>query len=422
MKNDRIAVLVSSVLAVSMSLVAPLAGNGQKSKEQVNTKVELPAAVHDAFEAAYPGYRILKAEELTKDGQRLYELQIRRKGRNSGVTIDPGGKIQESASEAQAATGGAYHLLKKHVLGGEGGWDYMALDVRTRLLYVTHGNAVEILNVDTGIKQGTITGLQGVHGVAFAPDRNRGYISNGRGNSVAVFDISTRKVLGEVPSSGQNPDAVMYDAFSDRVFTFNGRTANATAIDAATDKVVGTVDIGGKPEFAVTDGTGTIFVNNEDTSEIVAFDAKSLQVKTRWSIAPGEGPSGLAIDLKRKRLFSVCDNVMVISDFEKGKVVTAVPIGGGPDAVRFDPVTGLVFASNGEGTLTVVRQESADTYSVVETVPTARGARTMELDPKTHHVFVVTAEFGPAPAPTPEQPRPRPAIVPGSFMVLEFGR
>jgi len=199
------------------------------------------------------------------------------------------------------------------VLGSEGGWDYMALDGKTRLLYVTHGGAVEILNVDTGVKGEAITNLKGVHGVAFAPERNRGYISNGRGNSVSVFDLKTHKIIEEVPSSGQNPDAIMYDAFSGRVFTFNGRTANATAIDAATDKVVGTVDIGGKPEFAVTDGKGTIFVNNEDKSEVVAFDAKSLEVKKRWSIAPGEGPSGLAIDLKGIRLFSVCDNVMVVS-------------------------------------------------------------------------------------------------------------
>jgi DNA-binding beta-propeller fold protein YncE len=214
----------------------------------------------------------------------------------------------------------------------------------------------------------------------------------------------------------------MYDAFSDRVFTFNGRTANATAIDAATNKVVGTVDIGGKPEFAVTDGKGIIFVNNEDKSEIVAFDAKTLEVKKRWAIAPGEGPSGLAIDLKNKRLFSVCDKVMVVSDFENGKVVTTVPIGSGPDAVRYDAGTGLVFSSNGEGTLTVVRQESADKYSVLETIKTAPRARTMELDPKTHHVFVVTAEFGPAPAPTKDQPKPRPSVVPGSFQVLEFGK
>ncbi len=323
---------------------------------------------------------------------------------------------------AQTQKPGGYHLLKKHVLGGEGGWDYMALDGQTHLLYVTHGSAVEILNIDTGVKDEPITGLKGAHGVAFAPERNRGYISNGRDNSVSVFDLKTHQVLEKVPSSGENPDAIMYDSFSGRIFTFNGRTANATAIDAATNKVVGTVDIGGKPEFAVTDGRGTIFVNNEDKSEIVAFDAKSLEVKKRWSIAPGEGPSGLAIDLKGKRLFSVCDGVMVVSDFVTGKVVTTVPIGHGPDAVRYDPGTGLVFASNGEGTLTVVKQESPDKYTVVETVPTARGARTMELDSQTHHVFVVTAEFGPAPAPNKERPRPRSPVIPGTFMVLEFGK
>jgi DNA-binding beta-propeller fold protein YncE len=391
--------------------------------EESVTPGALPAAIKQALTKAYPGYKLLKAEELTQDGQRLYELQIRHKGKTSEVTVDTGGKLLVGAPEAAAPAAGGYHLLKKHVLGGEGGWDYMALDGRTRLLYVTHGSAVEILNVDTGVKGKPITGLQGVHGVAFAPERDRGYISNGRGNSVTVFDLKTHKVLAEVPTSGQNPDSIMYDKFSGRVFTFNGRTANATAIDAATDKVVGTVDIGGKPEFAMTDGKGTIFVNNEDTSEVVAFDARTLQVKRRWSIAPGEGPSGLAIDLKNKRLFSVCDKVMVVSDFENGKIVTTVPIGDGPDAVRYDPGTGLVFASNGgDGTLTVVRQEAADEYSVIGTVPTARGARTMELDLQTHHVFVVTAEYGPAPAPTAEQPRPRPAIVPGSFMVLEFGK
>jgi YVTN family beta-propeller protein len=332
------------------------------------------------------------------------------------------GLVGIGLAAVQPASPSGYHLLKKIVIGGEGGWDYMALDVQTRLLYVTHGNAVEIVNVDTGVKSEPMANLKGVHGVAFAPDKGRGYISNGRGNSVSVFDLKTNKVLEEIPSSGQNPDSIIYDAFSDRVFTFNGRTANATAIDAATNKVVGTIDIGGKPEFAVTDGKGIIFVNNEDKSEIVAFDAKTLEVKKRWSIAPGEGPSGLAIDLKNKRLFSVCDKAMVVSDFENGKVVTTVPIGSGPDAVRYDAGTGLVFSSNGEGTLTVVRQESADKYSVLETIKTAPRARTMELDPKTHHVFVVTAEFGPAPAPTKEQPKPRPSVVPGSFQVLEFGK
>ncbi len=330
-----------------------------------------------------------------------------------GTTLEP------APSAAEKPT--AYRLLKKHVLGGEGGWDYMALDARTRLLYVTHGDVIEVLNVDTGVKGKPITGLNGTHGVAFAPERNRAYVSNGKGDSVTVFDLATHEVVTEIPTSGKNPDAIMYDAFSDRVFTFNGRTANATAIDAETNKVVGTVGIGGKPEFAVTDGKGTIFVNNEDTSEVVAFDAKTLEVKKRWPIAPCEGPSGLAIDLVNRRLFSVGDKVMAVSDFDSGKVVATVPIGDGPDAVRYDAAAGRLFASNGEGTLTVIRQESADVYKVLETVPTARGARTMELDAKTHHVFVVTAEFGPAPAPTKENPRPRPAVIPGTFQVLELG-
>jgi DNA-binding beta-propeller fold protein YncE len=319
---------------------------------------------------------------------------------------------------------GGYHLLKKIVIGGAGGWDYLALEAGSRLLYVSHGNSFEIVNVDTGAKLDPIPNLQGVHGVAFAPDRGRGYISNGRGNSVTVFDLKTRAVIEEVSvTPGQNPDAIMYDAFSGRVFTFNGRTANATAIDAATDKVVGTVDIGGKPEFAVTDGKGLVFVNNEDKSEIVSFDAKTLEVKKRWSIAPGEGPSGLAVDLKNKRLFSVCDKVLVVSDFVAGKVVATVEIGPGPDAVRYDPGTGLIFAPcGGNGTLSVVRQESADKYSLLETVPTARGGRTMELDLKTHNVFVVVAEYGPAPAPTKEVPKPRPTVVPNSFQVLVLGK
>ncbi len=322
---------------------------------------------------------------------------------------------------AQAAKPG-YHLLKKHVLGGAGGWDYLALDSHSRILYVTHGTAVELLNVDTGKKLEPITELQGVHGVAFAQKLGRGYISNGRANLVTVFDLKNRKKLAEV-KTGTNPDAILFDSFSGRVFTFNGRSADATAINAADNSVAGTIPLGGKPEFAQTDAKGTIFVNIEDTSEIVAFSAKTLQVLRRWKITPGEEASGLAIDLKNKRLFSVCSNqLLVVSNYETGKVVTSGPIGKGSDAVRFDPKAGLVFSSNGEGTLTIIKQLSADKYAVLETVPTARGARTMEIDHKTHHVFLVTAEFGPAPAATLENPRPRPTIVPGSFQVLEFGK
>lgn len=380
----------------------------------------MPSVVLKGLAKAFPGYGILSAEDVMKESRELFELVILVKGIKTAVTMTPEGTILEPAPSADGKPT-AYRLLKKHVLGGEGGWDYLALDARTRLLYVAHGNVIEVLNVDTGAKGKPITGLKGTHGIAFAPERNRAYVSNGKGDSVTVLDLATHEVVAEIPTSGKNPDAIMYDTFSGRVFTFNGRTANTTAIDAEKNRVVGTVGIGGKPEFAVTDGKGTIFVNNEDTSEVVAFDAKTLEVTKRWPIAPCEGPSGLAIDLANRRLFSVGDKVMAVSDFDKGKVVATVPIGDGPDAVRYDAAAGLIFASNGEGTLTVIRQESADVYKVLETVPTARGARTMELDPKTHHVFVVTAEFGPAPPPTTENPRPRPAVIPGTFEVLELG-
>ncbi|HEK86636.1 MAG TPA: YncE family protein [Candidatus Aminicenantes bacterium] len=320
-----------------------------------------------------------------------------------------------------SASAPGFHLLKKYVIVGEGGWDYLALEVNSRLLYITHGNSVEILNVDTGIKLPPITGLKGVHGVTFAPQKGLGYISNGRSNTVSVFVLKTYQVVKEIPVSGQNPDAILYDQFSDRLFTFNGRSADATVIDPATDKILATLPLGGKPEFAVSDNQGTIYVNIEDKSEVVAFDARSLQIKKRWSIAPGQEPSGLAIDLKNQRLFSVCDKILVISDAAKGQVVATVPIGRGPDAVRYDPKLALVFSSNGDGTLTIVQQIGPDKYAVLETVKTAPRARTMELDPKTHHLFLATAEFGPAPAPTKDQPHPHPQVIPGSFMVLEFG-
>ena len=316
-----------------------------------------------------------------------------------GATADP------------QATG--YRLLKKSVLGGEGFWDYLTLDGVSRTLYIAHNDRVEIVNVDTAVKGEAITGLSGVHGVALAPEYGHGFISNGRGDSLTVFDLKTRQKTAEV-KTGANPDAVLYDGYSRRVFTFNGRSADATAVDAASAAVCGTIPLGGKPEFAVSDGKGNVFVNIEDTSEIVNFDPRTLQVLHRWKLAPGEEPSGLALDVANNRLFSICSNrLLVVLDCKTGAVACTVPIGNGPDAVKFDPGSGLVFSSNGEGTLTVIHQDAPDKYSVRETVATARGARTMAVDPKTHHVFLVTADFGPAPAATPEHPRPRPTVLPG---------
>jgi len=223
--------------------------------------------------------------------------------------------------------------------------------------------------------------------------------------------------------TGENPDAILYDRASGRVFTFNGRSGDATAFDAAHGTVAGTIPLGGKPEFAVADGKGRVYVNIEDKSEIVALDTKALEVKSRWPLEPCEEPSGLAFDSAHGRLFTVCSNrLMAVVDATTGRVVTTLPIGGGVDAAAYDPATGLVFASNGEGTLTVVHEDSPDSFRVVENVPTQAGARTLALDPKTHRVFLSTAQFGPRPAPTAEVPRPRPSIVPGSFVVLVVGK
>ena len=315
-----------------------------------------------------------------------------------------------------------YHLIKKTVLGGEGGWDYLALDGAARTMYITHGTEVVLFNVDSGQKLQAITGLQGVHGVAFVPTLGRGYISNGRADVLTVFNLKTGEKAAEI-KTGANPDAILYDDFSGRLFSFNGRSADATAVNVADDSVAGTIPLGGKPEFAQSDGQGTVYVNIEDTSEIAAIDSRSLKILRRWKLAPGEEPSGLALDKKNRRLFSVCANdLLVVSNADTGAIVATAPIGSGCDGVRFDPATGLIFSSNGEGTLTVIRQETPDQYAVQETVATARGARTLELDLKTHHVFVVTAEFGPPPAATAENPRPRPRVVPGTFQILEFGR
>ncbi|MDX6574336.1 MAG: hypothetical protein QOE96_289 [Blastocatellia bacterium] len=313
-----------------------------------------------------------------------------------------------------------YHVTKTVKLGGDGGWDY--LTVNAGRIYISRGTHVMVVDADKGAVVGDIPNTNGVHGIAIAPDMDKGFISDGRANDVTIFDVKTLKVTGTTPT-GKNPDAIIYDPASKRVFTFNGASKDATAIDAKTGTVAGTIALGGKPEFAVADEKGHIFVNIEDTSEIVQFDSKKLAVENRWKIAPGEEPSGLAIDRKNRRLFSVCSNkLMVVVNANDGKIITTLPIGSGTDAAGFDPETGYAFSSNGDGTLTVVHEDSPDKFTVVENVPTLRRARTMALDAKTHQVYTVTAEFGPAPAPTTEQPRPRPPMLPGSFTLLILSR
>jgi DNA-binding beta-propeller fold protein YncE len=320
---------------------------------------------------------------------------------------------------AQAAAGSGYHVTRHIAVGGEGGWDYLTYDAPRKHLFLSHATQVDVVDPDAGTVIGHIPDTPGVHGIALAPDLGRGFISNGRDTSVTVFDLTTLATVAKIRVTGRNPDAIMYDPFSKRVFTFNGGGQNTTAIDATHDSVVGTLDLGGKPEFAVSDGRGGAFVNIEDKGEIVSFDTRTLAIRARWPMAGCEEPSALAYDRAHERLFSGCGNQrMMVVDATSGRVVTSAPIGDGVDAGAFDPATGLAFASTGDGNVTVLHEETPDSMRVVATVPTQRGARTMALDPGSHRVFVVTASFGPPPAPTPERPRPRPSILPGSFEVL----
>jgi YVTN family beta-propeller protein len=279
-----------------------------------------------------------------------------------------------------------------------------------------------VVNIDNGSVVGEIPNTNGVHGIALATDVGKGFASDGRDGKVTIFDLNTLKATSEV-KAGRNPDAIIYDDGTKRVFAFNGGSSDATVIDAATGEVAGTIPLEGKPEFGAADGKGTVFVNIENKNEVVAIDSKKLAVKSRWSVAPGEEPSGLAFDRDHRRLFIGCGNKkMVVMNADSGKVITALPIGDGVDACGFDPGTQLAFASNGDGTLTVVHEDSPDKFTVVENAKTQPRARTMAVDLKTHNVVVVTAEYGQAPAPTAAQPRPRPPMVPDSFTVLVYGR
>lgn len=275
-------------------------------------------------------------------------------------------------------------------IGGSERWDYCIVDSINHQLFVSHGNVVHAVNLKTNKLSGEITGLNGVHGIAIAYDFNKGYISNGRNDTVTVFDLKTLKVLSQIHVTGKNPDAIVYDPFSKRVFTFNGRSSNATAIDANTDKVAGTLTLDGKPEFAVSNLKGKMYVNIEDKSIIEVFDPKALKVLARWSIAPCKEPSGMAIDLHNNRLFTVGRNTkMAILDAVTGKVVAEVPIGGGVDGCAYDEASHRVFSSNGEGTLTIISQESKNNYKVLMNLPTHKGLRTLALDPNTHNIYLI---------------------------------
>ena len=322
-----------------------------------------------------------------------------------------------SASAAAAAEG--YHLTKTIPVPGDGGWDYLSTDGAGRRVYVSHGNQVDVLDIDSNEVKGTITDLKGVHGIAVAADLGRGFISNGRGDNVTIFDLKTLKTMGDPVATGKNPDSIIYDPATKRVFAFNGRGGSASVIDAAEGKVAGTIDLGGKPEFAAADGEGNVFVNLEDKGQMLKLDAKKMTVLERWPVAPGEEPSAMAIDPKTHRLFIGCHNkMMVVVNAETGKVVEHLPIGDHVDAAAFDPETGMAYFSCGDGTVTVIHEDDADKYTVAETVNTKKGSRTMTLDPKTHDLFLSSADF----KPNPDNPKGRPSLVPGTFAVLRFSK
>ena len=310
----------------------------------------------------------------------------------------------------------AFHVIRHIAIGGAGGWDYVTVDAEARRVYQSHSDRVVVVDIDKGTVAGTIMNTPGVHGVALAPKLNRGFVSDGRTDTVTVFDMKTLATVAEWKTTGANPDAILYVPSAQRLFTFNGRGKNATVFDATKGTVVDTIDLGGKPEFAQTDDK-RVYVNIEDTSEIAIIDPVTAKVEKRAPLAPCESPSGLAIDRKHKRLFSVCENQkMVVTDTDSLKVVATLPIGKGVDGVAFDD--DRAFSSNGaDGTITVVRELSPDKFEVEETVPTARGARTIAADPKSHHLFLPTAQFGP-----PVEGQRRPPIVEGTFELLEVGR
>lgn len=312
-----------------------------------------------------------------------------------------------------------YKVSKKINIAGDQGWDYLAVDEANQHLFVSHGNVVNVIDLKSDKTIATIPDAKGVHGIAIANDLNKAFITDEKDNAVTIINLENFKLIQKVTIKGQKPDAVLYDPFSKKVFTYNAKSNDATVLDAITNKVVKTIPLGGKPEFSVTNTNGLIYVNIEDKNEIKTIDATKLEVIATWSIAPGDEPSGLAIDLETNRLFSVCsNNLMVIVDASNGKIIKTLPIGVGCDGVAFDAKKKLVFSSNGEGTITIIKEENANTFSVFETVKTQKGARTIALNKTTNQLYLSTAEFDAKPEPTTENPKPSAGLLPNSFVVL----
>jgi YVTN family beta-propeller protein len=328
--------------------------------------------------------------------------------------------VATTVAFAQTSTG-MFEVVDRWKIGGEGGWDYLLADPSAQVVYVTHGPRVEIIDTKTGKSAGALTGFKSTHGVALDEAGKYGYVSDGAGNAVWVFDRHTFQVGASI-AAGTNPDGIVFEPVTGTVWAFNGRSNDATVIDAASQKVVATVKLSGKPEFPTVDGKGNVYVNIETKNSIVKLDAKGKSVVAEWPLTGCESPSGMAIDTAGHRLFSVCDGKkMAVTDYISGKVIATPAIGDSPDAAGFDAKRGLAFSSNGDGTLTVIDAKGAD-YKVVQTLTTQKGARTMAFDSGNGRVYLVTAEMGPRPAATEANPRPRPSVLPGSFQILVVER
>jgi DNA-binding beta-propeller fold protein YncE len=335
--------------------------------------------------------------------------------------------LMGTCSVLMAAAGG-YHLLKKYSFGAAEGstreyFDYITVDSAARRVYLSHGTEIKVIDADSGALVANIAGLKQDHGVAVASDLGRGFISDGGQGKAIIFDLKTFKVTGEAKAD-KDADSIIYDPFSKRVFVMNGDPHSATVIDAKSGTVVGTIELGGGPEFAVADGNGTVYVNLEDKSELLAIDSRSMKIKSRWPLAPAGAPTALAMDVEHHRLFSAGRDpqMLVVLDSDRGNVIQSFPISAGVDAAAYEAETGLVFVSTRDGVVHVFHEDSPDKFSEVETIKTEFGAKTMGLDTKTHNLFLDTADFGPAPAPTADRPHPSRSAILGSFHVLVYGR
>jgi len=319
-----------------------------------------------------------------------------------------------TASNAQQGL----HVMNTFHIASTGGWDYLEVGPVNDWLYVSHGIQVNVLNKKTGDSVGVIENTTGVHGIAFDVANKKGFTSNGRLNTVTVFDMNTNKIEAQI-TTGQNPDAIIYEPYSKKIITCNGRSKNLSIIDPVLNKTIDSVDVGGKPETPVSDGMGKLFVNIEDKNEIVVVDTKTFKVLNHWSIAPGDGPTGLAFDKSTKRLFAGCDKLLMVIDATNGNIVDKITIGDGCDGVAFDAATKTIYTANGaDGTLSVIHEESAAKFVLVENVPTKKSARTITLDNATHLIYLPAAELEPM---EPGQ-KGRPKMKAGSFQVLVVGK